>query len=181
MTEEAVEFVRWPRETGRRQHFEARGVLRILLVDSDAAAPICADPREDWVRVPVSRQDLLARMTALRIRAQAQSRPCLTPGGLLRMSGRSVPVSPTECGVLELFVAGYGHVVNRAALEERITRVAAAPATRNALDLHIKRLRRRVEGLGLQITTVRGHGYILQASGPSRAVIDTADRQSTGD
>ena len=33
---------------------------------------------------------------------------------------------------------------------------------RNALDVHILRLRRRVEPLGLSIRTVRSRGYLLE-------------------
>jgi DNA-binding response OmpR family regulator len=34
--------------------------------------------------------------------------------------------------------------------------------TRNALDVHMLRLRRRLEPLGLEVRTVRSRGYVLQ-------------------
>ena len=36
--------------------------------------------------------------------------------------------------------------------------------TRNALDVHILRLRRRIAPLGLEVRTVRSRGYLLQVS-----------------
>jgi DNA-binding response OmpR family regulator len=35
---------------------------------------------------------------------------------------------------------------------------------RNALDVHVLRLRRRLEPLGLVIRTVRSRGYVLEAA-----------------
>jgi two-component system, OmpR family, response regulator len=35
--------------------------------------------------------------------------------------------------------------------------------TRNALDVHVLRLRRRIAPLGLEIRTVRSRGYLMQA------------------
>ena len=39
--------------------------------------------------------------------------------------------------------------------------------TRNALDVHILRLRRRIAELGLEIRTVRSRGYLLQTVAPA--------------
>ena len=38
--------------------------------------------------------------------------------------------------------------------------------TRNALDVHVLRFRRRVAPIGLELRTVRARGYLLQA-GPA--------------
>jgi len=38
--------------------------------------------------------------------------------------------------------------------------------TRNALDVHILRLRRRIAPLGLEVRTVRSRGYLLQITTP---------------
>ena len=45
--------------------------------------------------------------------------------------------------------------------------VIDTPPTRNALDVHILRLRRRIAELGLEIRTVRSRGYLLQAAAAS--------------
>ena len=56
-------------------------------------------------------------------------------------------------------VERFGAVVGR----ELIRRAwpSGAP-TRNALDVHILRLRRRIAPLGLEVRTVRSRGYLLQ-------------------
>jgi DNA-binding response OmpR family regulator len=40
---------------------------------------------------------------------------------------------------------------------------------RNALDVHVLRLRRRIAPVGLAIKTVRSRGYLLEADGSVRA------------
>ena len=42
--------------------------------------------------------------------------------------------------------------------------MARGAPTRNALDVHVLRLRRRLAPLGLEIRTVRSRGYLLQES-----------------
>ncbi len=56
----------------------------------------------------------------------------------------------------------YGAVVSR----ERLMRVGwpASDTGRNALDVHVLRLRRRLAPLGLSLRTVRSRGYMLLAS-----------------
>jgi DNA-binding response OmpR family regulator len=38
---------------------------------------------------------------------------------------------------------------------------------RNALDVHILRLRRRIDALGLSVRTVRSRGYLLESTSVS--------------
>jgi DNA-binding response OmpR family regulator len=64
----------------------------------------------------------------------------------------------------------YGAVVSRDALA-RAGWPAGAPG-RNALDVHMLRLRRRVEAVGLAIRTVRSRGYLLETADPSPARLD---------
>ena len=49
--------------------------------------------------------------------------------------------------------------------------------TRNALDVHVLRLRRRIAPLGLEIRTVRSRGYLMQTA---QMVAVASKRQSTG-
>jgi DNA-binding response OmpR family regulator len=53
-----------------------------------------------------------------------------------------------------------GAVVSREALA-RSGWPDGAPG-RNALDVHVLRLRRRIDGIGLAIRTVRSRGYLLE-------------------
>jgi DNA-binding response OmpR family regulator len=58
-----------------------------------------------------------------------------------------------------------GTVVTRDALS-RAGWPAGAPG-RNALDVHVLRLRRRLAPLSLTIHTVRSRGYLLEMSAPA--------------
>ncbi|MCP2259026.1 Transcriptional regulatory protein, C terminal [Streptoalloteichus tenebrarius] len=160
---EEVQLVRWPAEAALRDHCRALGVPRLLVVERGASAPISADFREDWVRAPICKNDLKARVAALRARVSAHRVPQLDPSGVIRFGTRSVTISPTQAELLELLVERFGQLVPRKALGARI---AGRPggATRNALDLHIMRLRRRIQPLGLAIRTAWGRGYLLEAA-----------------
>jgi DNA-binding response OmpR family regulator len=149
-------------EANRREHYRKLGVLRLLVLDQNHAPPKCLDIREDWIRVPATRQDLWARIATLRARAQRISVPSLDQDGVLRMHGRSVTVSLTEANLLAAFIADYGEIVAREALRARVVDDGGL-ASRNALDLHIKRIRRRIQPLGLSIRTAWGRGYILES------------------
>jgi DNA-binding winged helix-turn-helix (wHTH) protein len=80
-------------------------------------------------------------------------------GGLLHRGADWVVLSDLEWRLLEPLVARLGHVVRR----EELTSVAwpGGPVRPNALHVRITRARKRVEPLGLTITTVRGRGYVL--------------------
>lgn len=157
-----VRIVRWPLETAKRERCRELGALRMLLVENGATPPLTADPREDWVRTPVSREDLAARVTALRAKASAYRVPTLDVDGELSFGEDSVVLSPTEVAIVAELVRNYGSLVAR----EVLAHLAAAPRanSRNALDLHMMRIRRRIAPLGLGISTAWGRGYLLQES-----------------
>jgi DNA-binding response OmpR family regulator len=160
------------------------GVLRLLVVEGGVPAPICSDICEDWVRAPITDADLRARMATLAAKASAYRLPQIDPFGILRFSGQSICVSPTETELLECLIHQFGALVPREELHDCLPERAsesgrnclperASESGRNALDLHIMRLRRRIRPLGLVIQTIRGRGYMLQvatrAGTPARA------------
>lgn len=156
-----VHLLRWPAESTRRDHYQALGMLRLLVVEGGVPAPVCSDIREDWVRAPVSDDDLRARIATLRAKAEAHRLPQVDPHGLLRFGGRSTTVSRTETDLLECLVRQFGSLVLRATLRECLPERPGG-VSRNALDLHIMRMRRRIQPLGLAIRTVWGRGYVLE-------------------
>lgn len=158
-----VILLRWPAESARRARCQAMGVLRLLVVEGGVPAPICSDICEDWVRAPISDADLWARMATLAAKAAAYRLPQIDPYGILRFSGRSSCVSPTETELLECLIRQFGALVPREELHDCLPQRPSGGG-RNALDLHIMRLRRRIHPLGLAIQTVRGRGYMLQAA-----------------
>ena len=88
--------------------------------------------------------------------------PTLDTDGLLHHRDHWVSLSPVEQSLAAALLDRFGAVVARDTLAGR-----AWPdglPTRNALDVHVLRLRRRIAPLGLEIRTVRARGYLLQAA-----------------
>jgi DNA-binding winged helix-turn-helix (wHTH) protein len=135
----------------------------LLVVEGGVPAPVSSDVREDWVRAPVSDDDLKARVASLRAKAEAHRLPHVDPNGVLRYAGRSITVSRTETDLLECLVRQFGVLVPRDTLRECLPDRPGG-ASRNALDLHIMRVRRRIRPLGLVVRTVWGRGYLLEAA-----------------
>lgn len=158
-----VVLLRWPEESVRRTELELVARPRLLLVEPNEPPPDCTDPLEDWIRMPADDRDVRARLRALVERAGVE-RPQLDEDGLLWFRGRWVSLSPVERALVEALLERFGAVTGRDALRKR-----AWPdglPSRNALDVHMVRLRRRIAELALEIRTVRSRGYLLQAVDP---------------
>ncbi len=158
-----VVLVRWPQEAERRGHLELDRVPRLLLVSDGAAPPLVEDPLEDWVRVPAQGLDVRARLETLssRHRRTSPSRPTIDDDGVLRSNGSWTSLPPVEARLTAALLDRYGAVVSRDSLG-RAGWPDGAPG-RNALDVHVLRLRRRLSPIGLVIRTVRSRGYLLEA------------------
>ena len=111
--------------------------------------------------MPARHDDIRARREALATRARsAAMAPQLDDWGVLRWHAIRVTLPPIEARLARMLLDTYQAVVTRAVL------VAAGwpgetPA-RNALDVRIMRLRRRIASAGLNIRTVRSQGYLLE-------------------
>lgn len=166
---EGVHLIRWPAEAARLDDCRRSGELRLLVVEGPHEPPVSADLRQDWVRPPLSRTDLRARAATLRARAGVSAAPQVDPSGVVRYGSKSVATSPIETVLIDRLVAGFESLVLRDCLLACMPK--PGPGTRNALDLHIMRLRRRLAPLGLGIRTAWGRGYVLEAS---RSVVGRA-------
>ena len=155
--------LRWPPDPRRRRELADSGVPRLFLLDSDTPPPVCADPLEDWMRLPCDERDIDARMQALRARASTWTpalRPQLDGNGRLLRNHRWVPLSPIDEQLCQLLIAEFAEVVSD-------TRLMAAAwpdgaGTSTGLRLHMTLLRRRIAELSLEVRSVRGKGYVLQ-------------------
>lgn len=159
-----ITLIRWPAEADRLPQLRENRIPRLLLVDEGSPPPIIADEFEDWVRVPAPEQDLRARVEGLSRRAEAAGHrhPDIDEHGVVRFNGSHTAVPPVEARLAEVLIERFGTVVGRDELSE-----AGWPgghANRNALDVHVLRLRRRLAETGLSIRTVRSRGYLLEAS-----------------
>jgi DNA-binding winged helix-turn-helix (wHTH) protein len=167
-----VVLVRWPLEQERRGRLQQEGRARLLLVDAGVTPPAISDCLEDWVRVPADEADIGARVETLgaRVREHQRQVPELDADGVLRFEGGWVGLPPVEARLMESLIIRFGAVVSR----EQLARNGwpeGAPG-RNALDVHVLRLRRRIAPLGLAIKTVRSRGYLLESD--AEAWFDTA-------
>lgn len=157
-----VKLIRWPVESDVRNDCRKSGIPCLLVVEAGNDAPVCVDPEEDWIRAPAPRRDVEARIEALTQRAAGRKFPTVDSTGVLHFGTSSVAISSIQMGIMEQFADHYGEVVYRSELEQQVIR-ATGKISRNALDLQIMRLRRRVSEVGLSIRTVWGRGYILEA------------------
>ena len=129
---------------------------------------------DDYLAKPFAFSEMYARIRAL------SRRPAATGAastelivGTLRMdllrrvvtrSGTIVDLLPTEWRLLEYMMRHPGHVLTRTMLLEQVWDFAFDPTT-NVVDVHVSRLRRKLDGPDgpTLIRTVRGAGYILDA------------------
>jgi len=165
-----VAVLRWPEEARTAARLAADGLPRLLLVDAGADPPEGDDCQEDWVRLPADDRDVGARLRALHQRASRhRARPSVDGHGRLLYRGRWVALSPIEEMLVRLLVWRFGEVVTYPELVGSAW--PGAPASANALRVHVFRLRRRVAPLGLDVRSVRGSGIVLEdLEGPREEV-----------
>jgi DNA-binding response OmpR family regulator len=166
-----VVLVRWPAEGARRDELRRAGRPRVLLLEDGIAPPVPApDDLEDWIRLPADDADLRARVEGLQRRCEAAvvTAPALDADGVLRMGDRWVALPPVEARLTAALLERAGAVVSRDALAHAGW-PGGAPG-RNALDVHMLRLRRRLSPLALAIRTVRSRGYLLELARPADRV-----------
>lgn len=123
---------------------------------------------DDYLAKPFAIQELEARVFALIRRGQGKPEPTLMLGtfrldratGAAYIGDQILELTPRERAVLETLVIKSGSVVPKTRLSTDVFGFdAVAP---NALEVHIARLRRKLENSGIEIVTVRGLGYLLR-------------------
>lgn len=157
-----VARVRWPSDRSALERLRAVDRPRLVLVEPGAPPPVPTTCREDWVRMPADEVDVAARLAGLRSRAAAHgdAGPVLDEDGIVRRGADWVALPPVEARLAAALLARRRLVVSREALA-RAGWPDGAPG-RNALDVHVLRLRRRLAPLDMAIRTVRSRGYLLE-------------------
>lgn len=126
---------------------------------------------DDYLPKPFEPEELRARLRALLRRGTIQvlDNDLLAFGDLeIRLKARTVhvkrnhvAVSPKEFELITYFARNAGQVVTRMQLLENVWNLHFDPGT-NVVDVHVGRLRRKLEEAGSQaIQTARGEGYIF--------------------
>ena len=158
--------MRWPLEGDLRERLGYEGRARLLVVDESSSPPEVTDLLEDWVWVTAEQSETRARMETLAHRAASikSDPPSLDDDGVLRHRALWVSLPPVEGRLARVLIDRLGAVVSRDALT-RAGWPDGVPG-RNALDVHVLRLRRRLATVELAIRTVRSRGYLLEAVRP---------------
>lgn len=129
---------------------------------------------DDYVTKPFELAELAARVRALGRRRAGQANAIIEAGPLqfdmvgreVRASGERLNLSVRELSVLEMLMLRAGKVVTKRQIVNSLS-AWDADFSENAVEVYIYRLRRRLEGTGVGIQTVRGFGYLLEADEPA--------------
>ncbi len=82
----------------------------------------------------------------------------------VRVHDRPIDLTPREWALLELFLTRPGRVLSKEQIAESLFGFDEHLSP-NAIEVHVSRLRTKIEPAGVHIRTVRGFGYIWEASG----------------
>jgi two-component system OmpR family response regulator len=123
---------------------------------------------DDYVTKPFELAELAARVRAFGRRRAGQAQPFIEAGPLLfdtvgrevRVHGQRLALSVRELSVLEMLMTRMGRVVTKTQIVNSLS-AWDADFSENAVEVYVYRLRKRLEGTGAAIQTIRGFGYLL--------------------
>ena len=124
---------------------------------------------DDYLTKPFRLSELEARVRALIRRAHASASSDLSHGRLrldmagrrLYLDGQPMELSARELAVIELLLLREGKVVTKQQIVDHLYGWEDASSS-NAVEVFVHRLRKKLEGSGVTIATVRGMGYLVE-------------------
>jgi len=124
---------------------------------------------DDYVAKPFEVEELEARIRVLLRRKAQVANPLVQCGDLafdtntreFTLAGQPLSLRPRERAVLEVLVMKVGSTVSKAALSQSLFSIDE-PASADAIEIHVHRLRKKLEGSDVTIVTLRGLGYLLR-------------------
>jgi DNA-binding response OmpR family regulator len=130
---------------------------------------------DDYVVKPFELTELIARIKAVHRRTVGADSKQLVLGSItVDLNGRSVQISgrgfvsltTKEHDLLIVLAGRKGQLLSRCDLASYLYEMNEEPES-NSLDVLIARLRRKIAGTGVEITTVRGKGFRLNVESPA--------------
>jgi len=124
---------------------------------------------DDYVLKPFDMPELLARVRAHIRRSQTAPSAEIAYGPLIydtvtrlvRIAGEPLNLSARELGILETLLMKIGKVVTKELLVEKLCSWDEMLGS-NAIEVYVHRLRKKLQPHGIDISTVRGLGYMLE-------------------
>jgi Response regulators consisting of a CheY-like receiver domain and a winged-helix DNA-binding domain len=125
---------------------------------------------DDYLAKPFATEELVARVSALARRGRAMKSRVIEHGSLMvdlarkraMVDNKPLDLSQREYAILEYLFSNVGAIVGK-------DKIAGAVASwdehisPNAIEVHISRLRAKLEPAGVVIRTIRGLGYLVEA------------------
>ena len=125
---------------------------------------------DDYLTKPFSVNEFEARVRALLRRGAAPAATWSVAGMTvdaaakrIRVDGRTVDLTPREWALLELFLTHPGRVLSKDQIAESLFTFDEQLSS-NAIEVHVSRLRTKIQPAGAHIRTVRGFGYLWEGS-----------------
>lgn len=170
-----------PRRDGMEvlRHWRAQGArLPVLVLTardelSDRVQGLNAGA-DDFLAKPFDLPELVARLRALKRRADGRVSETLSVGPLLldlahrelTCRGERVRLSPRELALTQLLMQRAGRVVPKDSIVSALSSWEA-DFSENSVEVYVHRLRKRFGELGVVIRTVRGFGYLMALAEPA--------------
>jgi two-component system response regulator TctD len=156
----------------RREKFAAPILVITARSEIDDKVSLLDLGADDYLVKPFDLRELEARLRALIRRTGGQTTSTIAAGNIevdlaglnVTIAGRPLDLGRREFRLLEILVTNLNKVVPKERLMNQLFNFDEAVSI-NALELHISRLRRKLDGADVEIGTVRGVGYIVREPG----------------